>query len=440
MFSLTRDGWLYPSLPESPSNYSVYHAMDLRKWGRSLWMKIGSGGLHVGMTADVIRIDGTGDESPDRAQIDLYPSPLSIANPPVDESVYGDGHTIIYRAADGLMTLAGPTSVAVSQDGMLLPWRGISRHGIDGLNTMTGRFRIAVDNHRLYMLAPEGDITSGTRVIYRYNGGADWDRFTYPVSLWSLDRGADGRLIAGDGTGQVWELETDATTDNGAPIPIVLRSPIEDGGSPLQGKTPLDLQVGTETGGQPLLVTFHVNGTDSPTSSLSTIASGGATYRASALGIGDFNRIQYRMSGSFTQFILRHLNLSYRSHPQQTMVVDTGYLTTPNNAQVGWISKVEVCAKSDYDLELVPIFDDVERTAIPLPVVPGKASIYTTGLRRGQDHGRRPMIRIRTTAADGAGERGAEIYWIRVHFSGTGNRTERQIVVNFGSISGEGIS
>lgn len=435
MFCVTSEGWLYPSLPESPSNFSVYQAIDLRRWGTPLWAKIGSGGLHIGMTADVIRIDGTGDESADRSQIDLWPTPLSVANPPVDASVYGDGNTIIYRAADGLMTISGSSVAPVSQEGMLLLWRGIQRHGVNGLDIITGRFRIAVDNHRLYMLAPEGSgATGGSTSIYRYRGD-EWNRFVYPTPMWSLYRGPDGRLLSGDDVGRIWEIETDLSTDNGSTIPVEIRSAVEDGGSPLQGKTPLDLQAGLETGGMGAVLSFYKNGENASYYAFAPNASGGNVYRASASGMGDFNRLQFKLTGSFSQFVLRYLNLSYRSHPQQVMAVDTGYLTCPNNAQWGWIGTVEVCAKSPYDLEVIPVFDDVEQDPISLPVVANKASVYSTMLRRGQDKGRRPIIRVRTTSPDGAGEIGAEIYWIRVHFSGTGNRTEKDVVVNFGSIN-----
>ena len=149
LFCVTDEGYVYPTSSTSPSNCSVFHAIDLRRYGDPMWAVTTSGGVYVGFTKDVIRIAGSGDESADRSSLDLYPEPLNIGNPPVDRAVYTDGATVIYRSADGLMSLTGVTVAAVAQGVTSLLWRGYSRHNLDPLNTSTGRFRCVVDNQIL---------------------------------------------------------------------------------------------------------------------------------------------------------------------------------------------------------------------------------------------------------------------------------------------------
>jgi len=433
MFALTDEGYLYPSLQDSPSNFSVWHTIDLRKWGTPKWMKRGTGGIHVGMSADVIRIDGTGDESADRASVDLYATPLHLANPPVDACVYGDGHTLVYRAADGLVTLSGTSVSPVAQAGTGLLWRGKSRHGVEALDRIDGRFRLSIDNQMLYMLAPEST-TNGANALWRFDGKG-WSRFSYPFRMYSIDRAPDGRILVGGNNGEVWEIETQSQNDDGAAIPIEIVTPCDDADSPLQTKTALDLQISAETSGAQALIQFMANGSSIVEASEYFSGLSGSVYRSNIADVNDFVRLQSRITGSFSTFILRLLNVSYRIHPQQVMVVDTGYLVPPNGAEMAWISRVEVSVRSPSDLQVIPVFDDVEMDALDLPVLANKTSTYSVMLKRGQRNGRRPLIRVRSTAVAADGEIGAEIYWIRVHFSGSGNRSDHAVTVNMGSIT-----
>ncbi len=156
MYALTAEGWLYVSAQGSPSHFSAIQIQDFRRYGDPYWMVLTNGGLYVGMSGDIVQLGGTGNEDIN-ANADFYPQPLGVGNPPVDKAVYTDGSTVVYRAADGLMTLTGITTTPVTQQGITLLWRGQDRHGVEALNIVDGRFRLAVDNHVLYMLAPEGD-------------------------------------------------------------------------------------------------------------------------------------------------------------------------------------------------------------------------------------------------------------------------------------------
>lgn len=156
MFCLTDEGWLYPSTQKSPSSYSLYQTIDLRMYGQPFWVAKTISGIFVGCSKDIIRIAGSGENSEDGVTADIYAQPLMVANPPVDRSVCVDGNLIGYRAADGPMMFSGASADPVPMDGIRFLWRGKDRYGISSFDIVNGRFRFAVDNHIIYMIAAEG--------------------------------------------------------------------------------------------------------------------------------------------------------------------------------------------------------------------------------------------------------------------------------------------
>jgi hypothetical protein len=156
IFALTKEGWLYPSSQRSPSSFSLYQTIDLRMYGEPKWCVKTSSGIFVGMSKDIVRIAGSGDVLEDNLLADLYPDPLSVANPPVDSSVTVDGNSVYYRAADGPMVFTGASGEPVPFAGTSMLWKGYDRYGVSALDTKNGRFRYEMDDHNLYMLAPEG--------------------------------------------------------------------------------------------------------------------------------------------------------------------------------------------------------------------------------------------------------------------------------------------
>lgn len=157
MYVLTREGRLYISSQDSPSSFSLYQHLDLRRYGDPLWMVRTNGGVFCGMTKDIIRIGGTGDESEDRITADLYPEPANVGNPPVDAAILTDGNSIVFRSADGMMIFNGSALSPVGPGETGLLWRNQDRHNVAALNITYGRFRFATDNHILFLLAPEGE-------------------------------------------------------------------------------------------------------------------------------------------------------------------------------------------------------------------------------------------------------------------------------------------
>jgi len=426
MFAITEEGYVYPSASDSPSNFSLYHVLDFRPWGVPKWAVRTNGGILVGMTKDIVRIGGSGDESADRSAVDMFPEPLGVGNPPVDESYYTDGNSVVYRAADGLMQVSGVTTTAVPETQVSLLWRGKTRHGVEPLNTVSGRFRLAVDNHILYMVAPESsDVDSN--VVWRFMSGR-WSRTVYPHKILSLFREPDGKMIAGTDNGRVLELES-GTQDLGLGIPVSILTAVEDGGSPLSRKDPFDLQLLCNTGGTSGVVEVLLDGSITASLSQSFQSSGLGVARVDVSSLAPFFRAQLRISGTFGfGFVLNNFNLSYRQRPQQMMALDTGAILPQDNGDLTWIQEVECDCISPVNLELVPYKDDVAQSPLTIAVTPNRRSMYRRVIPRGLK-ARRPRLLIRTTNPSGTGNIGFEPYSVRVRTRGSGNdRSEHKWV------------
>lgn len=423
MFALTEEGWLYISGIRRPSTFSAYWALDLRQWGTPYWMKKTVGGVYVGMSSDVILIQGTGGESADHIRIDFTPVPQHIANPPVDPSVFTDQNTIIYRAADGLMTMTGGTASPVSQGVISSLWRGKTRHGVLPLNITTGRFRMAVDNHILYMLAPEGDDAESTSTIYRFYNQR-WERTTYSANFRCIHREPNGDLVAGDTEGNLWLLE-DGAQDDGADIPVVIWTPIDDGGFPLNRKDPSDMQLHVDTGNLPLSVDVCIEGSDMPDATLTATTSMPDVYSFNIQGVlSVFRRAQLRMTGSFNRFVFQASNISFLKRPQMVMSIDTGAVLPAGSSRTAWIRQVEVDCYSPANLVIETYINDRLKDTQTITVIPDERNNYRVTLPRNIG-GARPRFKVHTTTADGAGQIGFEPYSLRVRFASTGNQSAK---------------
>lgn len=424
MYALTSEGWLFPSSGKRPSTYSVYHAIDLRRYGTPYWSVRTQAGIYVGLSKDIIFIDGSGGETEDHVIVDLFPRPLNVANPPVDKAVATDGNSIIFRSADGLMYFSGQTLESVPPYGTSLLWRGYDRHGIFGLNIESGRFRMEVDNHNLYMLAPEG--STDPTALWRYDqANQQWERFTYPYSLLSLHREPDGSLLAGATDGKIVELEI-GTQDSGADIPIEILTPIDDGGNPLGYKAPADDQVHADTGGSSGTMTFYKDGDANETLSYQFATSSPGVYRADITALGRFLRVQRRISGSFATFLLHGFGLSYRPIPQHVVVLDGGYILPRDGANMAWLAESEFDCQSASDLSLLIYKDDVLWRTLPISVTPGVRTLYITTLPNGTK-ARRLRLMLKAVNGNGSGPVGFEPFGWRVRHRGSGGAIELPI-------------
>jgi len=423
LFTMTTEGYVYPSLQTSPSTFNTYQVIDLSNMGSRYWMVKTSSGVHCGLARDVIFLAGTGDEDADRVVIDLYPHPLNIGTPPVDASHFVDGNSILYRSADGLIMLASQGLSHVPDEGVRLLWRGQDRHGVSALNINGGRFRTTVDNKILYMLAPEGATTDGTTVVYRLDlSSGKWSRLIYPNALLSIQHEPDGTLVAGTNDGKLLEFEY-GTGDASANPTVTIMAPFMDGGNPLVRKDAFDLQFHTDTNGNTATVNVYKDGSATSVFTETFSTTQPQAFRLQAEDIGSFVRAQLKIAGTFDEFQLSSLDLTYRVRPQHMTYLDTGYLSAEDPGDVVWLQEIEIDANSPSDLSVLIYLDDTQfGDPLDVPVTANVRTVYRVPVPRGAKS-RRPRIVVKTTAADAAGEIGFDPYFVRVRTRNSGNQS-----------------
>jgi hypothetical protein len=423
LFTLTSEGYVYPSLQTSPSTFNTYQVIDLSNQGDPLWMVKTSSGIHCGCERDCIFLAGTGDESADRVVIDLYPHPLNIGTPPVDKSVFVDGNSILYRSTDGLIMLASQGLTHVPDDGMRLLWRGQDRHGVSALNILGGRFRTTVDNKQMYVIVAEGAVTEGSDVVYRLDlGSGKWSRLIYPDPLLSIFNDPDGTTIAGTNDGKLLELEY-GTGDAASNPSVTILAPFMDGGNPLVRKDPFDLQFHTDTNSNTATVNVYKDGSTSSAATYTFSTAQPQAYRIQAEDIGTFIRAQLKVTGTFDKFQLSSLDLTYRVRAQHMNYLDTGYFQGDDPSDLIWLQEAEIDANSPSDLAVMVYLDDALYTTQTVTVTPNVRTVYRVPLPRGTKS-RRPRIVVKTSAADGAGEIGFDPYFVRVRTRSSGNQAK----------------
>jgi hypothetical protein len=212
-FVLTSDGYVWPSRQINPDSFATGQVIRVTGTDeRAFWIKKAFGGLYVGTSKDIYRIEGTGAELPD-GTIDLKKADLNIDHPPISDGVATDGNTLIYMSNDGWRTLDGSGSLLIVGLTSLL-YKGYTRHGVSPVNLATGRFRMAVGNGHVCAITPEGSNTDRASVVYRLDParGNVWYRHIYVVNFRSIYREPDGTLIAGDENGFGYQLTRASTT------------------------------------------------------------------------------------------------------------------------------------------------------------------------------------------------------------------------------------
>lgn len=423
MFCMTSEGYVYPSSNRSPSSFNSLQVIDLTKYGDPLWMVKTTNGIVCGCEKDIILLAGSGDDSDDLTVIDLYPQPLNVANPPLDKCVASDGNAIFYRSADGLMSLTGGNLQPMPPAGTSLLWRGMERHGVQGLNITTGRFRCTVDNLMFYILAPEGSETSGN-VIYRFSPAVGkWSRLTFPQvdKFYSLYTEPSGALVAGDNAGNLWQLDI-GDQDDIYDIPATLLTPVSDGGSPLAYKESHDFQIHCDTGGDTGTLTLFKDGSfnaSDPTYSFYTTTPG--VYRMNLNSFGRFLKAQIQLTGSFSRFNVSYFDMTYRIRPQHSMKLDTGYLLPPEPGDMIWLQEVEFDANAFGDVTFELWLEDVLAYSTDITVTDSIRTPYRLPLPRGSK-AYRPRLVFYSADSSGEGSVGFECYSVRVRARGTGNQ------------------
>jgi len=420
VFCLTSEGWLYPSSQKSPSSFGLYQAIDLRMHGTPYWVAMCPSGIFVGCSKDIIMIAGSGDNDEYNITCDLYPVPLKSANPPVDKAFFVNENMIGYRSADGPMSFTGASSQPIPFAGTRMLWLGHERHGVPGLNTVTGRFRCAVDNGIVYMLIPEG--SENPTALWRYSDG-QWQRFTYGSEvLRCLRREPDGSLLAGTTSGKVLELEH-GDMDSGQPISINITTPHVDFGAPNARKTPVDVRLQALTGGAVGTLGLYLDRSLSPAKEIPFSTSIDGIYRASVMDMDKFTRLQAKITGAFNTFVLQGFGMSFNPRPNHVMALDLGWIIPDSGADVAYLTHIELDLESAYDLELDVYKNGVIHSTLPIVVTPNVRDIYNAVPPR-DIKARRIGLKLRSTHAAGEGHVGFEFFMGRVRHGVTGNITE----------------
>lgn len=423
MFVLTSEGYVYPSSNRSPSVFNSVQVIDLTRFGDPLWIAKTASGIHVGCERDVIFLAGSGDDSTDLGTIDLFPQQLNIGNPPIDSCHWVDGNAIVYRSSDGMMMLTGSSITPIPMAGTSLLWRGVTRHGVSGINTSTGRFRCTVDDNMLYILVPEGTDTSGN-VIYRYAPDKQqWSRLVFDqvTSFRSIGKSPTGALLAGDEDGTLWTLDA-GDNDNLSDIAISVRTPLVDGGNPLARKEAFDLQIHCNTGSDSGTVNLYKDGSASLTSTYTFSTLVPNVYRINASDFACFLRAQLEITGSFNTFTLNYFDLTFRVRPQHSMYLDTGYILPEDPGDMVWLQEAELDMNSANDVTVELYIDDALFYTSDVTVTANIRKTYLVPFPRNSK-GYRPRIVVKTKASNAEGSVGFELYKLRARTRSTGNQS-----------------
>jgi hypothetical protein len=316
IFALTSDGLLHPSRRLNPDSFATGQAIRVAGASETpYWVRKAFGGLYVGTSKDIYRVEGTGDELPD-GTVDFRVRPLNINTAPLNSAVATDGNVIVYMAQDGPRLFSGEVSTPLRGDTDLL-WRGYTRHGVSpvAVATPTARFSMAITDGILSCIIPEGQLAESSQILYRYNlAQQKWYRHLYPQELLTLYREPDGTLISGDKAGFVRQMDT-GSSDDGTGMELTIWTIHSDDNKPLTRKRPQRIRVRLDTGGTAAGVGVYLDGS-------STIA---ANVNASSSGIGYTDNtlttlsaaflIGVRITGTFTTFKLYEYEVEYLENP-----------------------------------------------------------------------------------------------------------------------------
>lgn len=344
---------LYPSKQRNPESFGSGEAITVGGSTEvAYWVAKAPGGLYVGTSGDIYRIDGDGNPLPD-GTINVQKIPLGIDHPPVSAAFAVEGAALVYLASDGWRGLDGYSSTHLVGATSLL-YKGHTRHGVGPVNVETGRFRVALSKGQLVAITPEGSDTASSSVLYRYVFALkQWYRHTYDAAWRSLTREPDGTLLAGDTDGNVWTLDTETDGDDGEPIDVEVWTKVDDLGDPFRTKMPSDLHLQVDTGGDTLTVAVHQDGSDTSalTDSVSTSALEGDVVSLSDLSAS--RHLSARLTGAMTTFRLGAVGWSVVPQPLGVLTYDSGPLDA-GSAEFMWLRaiRLQVLGASDLTVTL----------------------------------------------------------------------------------------
>jgi hypothetical protein len=419
LFCLT-ETMLWPSLRLKPDSYAAGQVITVGGDDETaLWIAQALGGLYIGTTKDIYRLDGDGAEYPD-GTMNFTKVPVNNGNPPISSAFAREGNAIVYLASDGWRTFNGSSSTPIKGDTDLL-WKGETRHGVSPVNVTgaTSRFRAAIWNSRLVAITPEGSNTTSSTAIHNYHfDTGKWNRYTYAQAWTAIHREPDGTLIAGNAAGTVHQLETgtqDVTTD----IPVVLWTTVDDAGLPNNEKEALDLQTRLDTGANAVSIALHRDGSATASDTQSVTLAGSSVYQYNVSDISHFRQFQLRVTGSFSIFKWLEYALAFIALPESRRA---WRFVAPDvsDRDMTWIRGIRIKARADANLTVSLAFDGGTATTDTVIPTTGEATVYDVTYGRGIK-GKSPDVLITSTAD-------FVPYWAEFIFRGSGGETQKSKV------------
>lgn len=407
-----------PSRRNNPDSFALGQAIKVADQTETpFWIKAALGGVYVGTSKDIYRLDGDGAEMPD-GTINFSLKNVNVGNPPISEAVAQEGNALVYLASDGWRAFTGASSEPIAGDTSTL-WLGTSwsRHGVDYINIATGRFRATIAKSVLIGLTPEAGDTTSTVRLYKYKFQSQrWYRHTYLISWRSITSERDGTVIAGDNAGHVWQLET-GNQDNLVDIPVVLWTPYDNDGAPHNLKNAGDLVVSIDPYLGTPAIAIWLDELAAASKTVTLTGAGSSVYASKVDDLPAFRQAQLRVTGNFSTFKWRGFALRYFPLPESVKVWELGELDL--GEEYVWIRRIDIKTRATANLSLVLSFGDVALTAKTVTVTANKTNIYPTGYGRGVS-GRQPRIVFNCANGDFAP------YWAEVWYRISGGVTEKK--------------
>lgn len=434
---------LYPSRRLRPDNFADEQAIRVAGPDETaLWVKKAHGGLYIGTTKEIYRLDGTGAELPDGV-MDFTLTPVNIDNPPRNEAVAQEGSLLCYPAADGWRAFTGAGSRLLSGRTSLL-YQGRTRHGVSPANLATGRFRAAICKSQLVATTPEGASTTTTTVLYRYSFIRDrWYRHVYPYSFRSIFREPDGTLIAGDNAGFVYELD-EGTDDATTAIPIVIWTPRDSDGNGFAPKVSSSFVVNIDSGGVTFTGTFHANEDATTVQTITGSSTGLSPQSFNLSDLAIWRQLQLRLTASANAgFRLSRYILNYLALPVGVKVWDSGPMDLGRQDLV-WVRRVRLKVRAAGTLTITPYFDDVEFDAVTIDPSEhslggdvtddqtDKVTIFDVPVGRGY-FGTVPRIKVESDSD-------FHPFWVEFQFRRTAEQSEKPDVRVMSGLGGEAVA
>lgn len=440
---VTRDT-IYPSRIFNPGSFGALQTLKLGDPTEEIqWAIKGNQGVQIGTNKDIYLLGGDGSENQD-GTINFRLDEYDVQPPAVSGAVCQDGPLTAYIASDGPRFFAA-SQVQDIRENLDLLYQGYTRYGVSApnLGSDPGRFRMGLFAGRLYQLTPEGLSGPASGVIHVFvMRRKQWYRFTYARSFQSLYREPDGKLLAGDSSGMVWQLETgDIDRQNDAAsneIPVQWWTKADDNGDPLQFKSMMDFRLELESGGNTdAQIGLYL---DNSTSAFLTLLSNfnalpGAFPEMYPMGpAARWRRLQLRISGTFRAFKLRSIGIPYRNSPMPRLYWESDILDL--GEEVVWVRKIRYRMLMRGPCTVKLIVDGYERSSniVTLPAIQQAPSAFSAtqspqiveddiSLGRGI-HGKVFQVRISTQNNDSQ----FEVYKIKLLRRVSGNVTEMKWV------------